>query len=208
MCGSRDGVDAHIGHGAVTALSLYADRKISRTGSADAAVTYGDCARGQIASGHHMDHQARLGLRVLQKAVAYHILRTLQQLFRALEHEFDGAFQLRFVVFQQLRCAQEHGRVHIMAAGMHIAVGGGEGDIRLLPDGKGVHICPEQENGTAAAHGGGETCLSAVFRSVAKLLQLRPHISQGVFQLEAGLRLFMQGPPMRDQCFADGLSLR
>ena len=58
---------------------------------------------------------------VLQQAVGQHIRRTLEDLLGGLEFQLDRAFQLVLVGLEQLCRAQQHGRVHIVAAAVHLA---------------------------------------------------------------------------------------
>ena len=95
-----------------------------------------DKPRGR--AGVNMERERRLGpwLRG-QDARREHGLRPRKTLLVALKDEPDGAAQLRLMLPQQLRCAKEHGRVQIVAAGVHGAVFRAEGEVGALRDAQG-----------------------------------------------------------------------
>lgn len=65
---------------------------------------------------------------------------------RRLEHELDSAVELCCPVPEQLGRPQQHGGVHVVAAGVGTAALRGEGEPALLTHGQSVHIGPEQEH--------------------------------------------------------------
>ena len=60
-------------------------------------------------------------MRVFQQAARDHIWGTLENFLGRLEFQLDRTFQLVLVSLEQLRCTQQHGRMHIVAAAMHLA---------------------------------------------------------------------------------------
>ena len=96
---------------------------------------------------------------------------------------------------QQMRHAQQHGRVRVVAAGMHDAVVGGlERHVHLLEDGQRVHIGADAEGRAVAGadlrhHAGATDAGLHVF--VADLGQRVGHQLRGAHLLEAQFRVFV-----------------
>ena len=146
-------------------------------------------------------------MRVFQQAARDHIRGTLENFFSRLEFQLDRSFQLVLMGLEQLRCTQQHGRMHIVAAAMHLA-----GDFRaelftrVLGDGQGVHI-GTQQNGLAwlfSACQRNDTGLAAVLWLIAHFRQRLLDQFLRVGQIEAHLRVAMERPTpllqLRLQC--------
>ena len=93
-----------------------------------------------------MQHHGSIGLGVFQNTVRNHFLRTAENLFCRLKHEFDRALQLILTGFENLGRTEQHGGVQIVSAGVHISVFRRKGQARFLTDGQCVHVCPEQKD--------------------------------------------------------------
>ena len=91
-----------------------------------------------------MQRQRRARLRRIQNARFEHGLRARKALLVGLEDELHRAVQLRLVRAQKFRRAQQHGRVHIVPAGVHISVFRAEGKVGLLRHLERVHVCAQQ----------------------------------------------------------------
>ena len=198
VCRRRDGVDARFRHGAVAALAVDDDVILLAAGHGDAAVGHQHHAGGQGHPRDHMEHDRRIDLRVFQQAVGQHIRRALEDLLRGLEFQLDGAFQLVLMLLEELGRAQHHGRVHIVAAAVHLAGHlGSEVHTGLLLNGQRVHIAPQQDGlaGALAARQRDDTGLAAVLRSIPHLGQRLFHQRTGLWQVEAHLRVPVQRPP-------------
>ena len=140
-------------HGTVAAVAREGDLEAVHRG-------HGLLAGHDNAGGDHGDHMHGKGgihLRIIQHTGLHRGFGALKDLLAGLEQQLHRALQLRFVVFQQLRCPQKDSGVHIVAAAVHAAVGGFEGNIGFLPYGQGVHVAAQEEAFSAAADG----CLHA-----------------------------------------------
>ena len=167
-------------------------------GHRDAAARHQHHAGGQGHTGQHMEHDRRIHLRVFQQAIGDHIRGALKDLLRRLELQLDGAFQFLFVGFEQLGCTQHHGCVHVVAAAVHPA-GHLRGKVHagLLLNGQSVHVAAQQ-NGLArlfAARQHKDACLAAVLRGVTHLSECLLDQRSGLGQVEAYLRVPVQGAP-------------
>ena len=85
---------------------------------------------------------------IFQHAVFHHISCAGQLFLGRLEHQFDGARKGAFIFLEELCRPQQHGRVEIVAAGVHAAVFAGKGQIGLLRDGQSVDVSPQQDGFT------------------------------------------------------------
>lgn len=71
------------------------------------------------------------------------------QLLRWFKEQPHIAVELLPHICKDPGCAQQHGGVGVMAAGVHDAVGpGAERDLRLLLNGQGVDLRPDEESPT------------------------------------------------------------
>ena len=183
-----------MGHGAVAAFSLYPYFKIIRSRSADARAGYDHRARLKGHSRHNMDHQGPLYRRIFQQPCPDHVRRAFKDLLRRLKHELYRAAYVLLMPLQQARRAQQHGRVHIMAAGVHGAIGRSKIHLRLFLNGQCVHICPEQKHLSRffPSHHGHQARTAAKLRRTAHLLQLGLYIGQGIIQRKACFRMGVQ----------------
>ena len=68
-----------------------------------------------------MKHHSGVHMGVFQQAARDHIRGALENFFGGLEFQLDRSFQLVLVSLEQFRCTQQHGRMHIVAAAMHLA---------------------------------------------------------------------------------------
>ena len=154
-----------------------------------------------------MEHHSGVHMRVFQQAARDHIRGALENFFGRLEFQLDRTFQLVLVSLEQLRRTQQHGRMHIVAAAMHLA-----GDFRaelftrVLGDGQGVHIGTQQDSlaGLFAACQRNDTSLAAVPRLIAHFRQCLLDQLLRVGQIEAHLRVAVERPTpllqLRLQC--------
>ena len=156
-----------------------------------------------------MDHQRRIHRGVFQDPRGDHVLGALENFLGGLEHELHGAVDFLLMGFQQRCRAQEHGGVHVVAAGMHAAVVRGEGKACLLGHGQGIHIRPEEKHlpGFLPADGDGEPRFAAVQGLQAQLLQFGADEGQGVVQTEFGFRIPVQLPAGTDNPIPAALGL-
>ena len=91
----------------------------------------------------HAEH--RIGTR-FQSSLADGHFRPVHHLFPGLKQQTDGTAQLLPMLKDYLRCGQQHGRMGIMAAGVHPAFPlRRKRKSRLFRDGQGVHVCPKQQ---------------------------------------------------------------
>ena len=109
---------------------------------------------------------------------------------------------------QQLGRTQQHGSVHIVAAGVHTAVFRPEGQARLLLSPEGVHIRPQQDaaSGVSSGDGGGQAA-AQLLRMVSHLRQPPLDIGHCLRQNGACLRILVQAATIRRQLRLHGLRL-
>ena len=102
------------------------------------------------------------------------------------------------MLLEELGRAQHHGRVHIVAAAVHLAGHlGSEVHTGLLLNGQRVHIAAQQDGpaGALTARQRDDTGLAAVLRGVAHLGQRLFYQCAGLWQVEPHLRVPVQRPP-------------
>ncbi len=138
-------INSHVGHGAMTARSLYPDLKIIGCRSADAGICNDHRTGFKRHPRRHMNHQRRIHIRIVQQAGFYHIAGTLKDLFGRLKHEFYRTFYLLFMHLQKFCRAQQHGRVHVVPAGVHTAIHRRKILLCFFFDGQCIHIRPKQK---------------------------------------------------------------
>jgi hypothetical protein len=121
-----------------------------------------ECDLETVGSSHHRagphgkraNRQARhvvqaidlLHAEALHHAVLDHLTPAAAAFFGRLEDQ-DGRSVEVAGLGQVAGCAQQHGCVSVMAAGMHLARHGGAiGQVGLLLDGQGIHVGPQANN--------------------------------------------------------------
>ena len=126
------------------------------------------------------------GVRAVQIAVVAVIVHTREGLLRRLEQKLHGALKLRPLLPQKLRRAQKHGRVAVVAAGVHHArVNTLKLHAAVLLDGKSVDIRPEHHGAPRrSALDGGDAA-----RIVVKGLHRDPQLLKTPHQIGRGLVL-------------------
>ena len=186
----RQGVDAVLGRGAVTALPMHPDGEIVRRWGADTGGGDHHRSRRERHSRRYMNHQGCVGSGIFQHAGGNHVLAALENFLCGLEHELDHPVQLRLVGFQDFRRAQQHGGVHIVTAGVHPSVLAGKIHVGLLGNGQGVHIRPKQQNLPAGfADGGDKPGSSAFLNGVSHLHKRGFYIRLCFRQVKSGFRV-------------------
>ena len=186
-----------MGHCAVAALALDGDLVLVTGGHAPAAVQNGNHALGEGHSGHGMDHQSGVYLRILQNSGRQHILCSLQCFLAGLEHELDRALNFILHALEQLCGTKHHSGMSVMAAGMHPAgILGAELHIGLLFYRQGVHIAPNQEAlaGLLSTCQNHQTALAAFLGRIAHFLKLCFDKGLGIDQIHTQLRVTVQLP--------------
>ena len=131
---------------------------------------------------------------IFQQTVLDEELGPRAQLLAGLEHQLDPASQLGLVLLQHLRRPQEDGGVHVVAAGVHAAVGGAEGQLVLLRHPKGVHVRPEEEGLLPLPQDHGPAAGAHRLGLQPQLGQAVPDVGRGVGQVQPHLRDLMEGP--------------
>ena len=199
-----DGVDSQVGHGTVAALALDGDLILVAGSHATAAVHNQHNAVRHGHASHGVDHHGGVHMGILQHASLDAVLRALQRFLAGLEQQLDGTLKLILMLLQQLGGAQHHGRMGIMAAGMHLAgIFRGEIHFRFLLNGQRVHISPDQKAlaGLLAPGQNNQPARAAVLGLITHFLQLGFHKSLGKLHFQSQLRVLVQLP-------AVGLNLR
>ena len=217
----HQGVNAELRLGAVAAAALYLQDK-----GVQGSRVNPHCISQLPRPGHGLDMEPECGVhfRVLQKAVLHQDPGPGACLLAGLEHQLDRALQGALPLFQYLSRPQEHGRVAVMAAHMSISIPGSKLQITGFPNGKCIHIRPQQDAGAAMADHGrhslgplhpGEPCFHKIpghlFRQVpAAVLPRYSHLIQPfsdmircLRQLHPDLRYLVQVPPVRCDLFPE-----
>ena len=141
---------------------------------------------------------------ILQHAGLDAALRAFQCLLAGLEQQLDSALKLILMLLQQLGGAQHHGRMGVMAAGVHLAgIFRGEVHLCLLLDGQRVHIAADQKAlaRLLAPSQDHQPARAAVLGLITHFLQLGFHKGLGENHIQPQLRVLVQLP-------AVGLDLR
>lgn len=128
-----------------------------------------------------MEGEAHLGTGVFQYPAGQHGLGSGEALLVRLKHQLHGALQFALVVPEQSGGAQKHGGMHIVAAGVHIAVVRLKGQVRFVTHPQGVHIGPEQDTfaGILSRDRGNDTALADFPGRIAHLREPPLHIFRG-----------------------------
>ncbi len=142
----------------------------------------------------------------VQDTLADHVAGAVEAFLARLEHQHDVAGQLVAAFGEQGRGAGEHGRVQVVAAGVHGALDRGRVvDAGLLLDGQAVHVRAEQDRGPLGSPGasGARRCAAAQDRGdrrrvlaqgdlVGQPVQRLEDLLLRARQLQADLRLAVQ----------------
>ena len=152
--------------------------------------------------------QRLAGGRILQDSCRQHGLGAGEALLVRLEHQLHRAGELLPVLHQQPGRTQQHGSVHIVAAGVHTAVFRPEGQSRLLLSPEGIHVRPQQDaaSGVSSGDGGGQAA-AQLLRMVSHLRQPFLDIGHRLRQNRPGLRVPVQAATIRRQLRLHGLRL-
>ncbi len=145
MHARRDGIDADLGARAMAALALERDAKTVHTRERWASVEHQ--AKRRLAVDVHGERG--LGARILEQAVGNGGTGTLKGLLTRLEQQLDRGVCLHKLCLTRLEQsgrAKQRRRVHIVAAGVHAAIGGGKRLARLLGNRQGIHIAAEHDD--------------------------------------------------------------
>ena len=112
------------------------------------------------------------------------------------------------MLHQQPGRTQQHGSVHIVAAGVHTAVFRPEGQARLLLSPEGIHVRPQQDAASGVSSGdGGDQAAAQLLRMVSHLRQPFLDIGHRLRQNRPGLRVPVQAATIRRQLRLHGLRL-
>lgn len=93
---------------------------------------------------------------------------------------------------------QQNRRMHVVAAGVHIPVGGAEGKGVALLYLERVHIGPEQQGALPLSQGGHHPGDADVLRPVSQLREHLPDVVRRLGQLQTDLRNLVQRSAVRD----------
>ena len=110
-----------------------------------------------------------------------------------LEEQLDRSVQLAFPLFEKLCGSEERSCVHVVAAGVHVAVGGGERLAGLFAFRERVHVAAQQDAAAALADGrddAGDVVKNLVGN--AQFIELSGHIGDGFREMQSQLRNLMQ----------------
>ena len=138
----RDRVDRIMGHGRVAALAVDGSEQLVGRSEQRAAAA-GDGTAGDV--GEDMDGEGRLGRGIVEQPFLDHVAGAGLSLLARLEHEQDGAGEPVAAGAKDPRGAGEHGRMSIMAAGVHMPGGGrGESESGVFVDRQRIHVAAQQ----------------------------------------------------------------
>ena len=203
--GDADGIHARLRHGPVAALSPHRDTEQGTARHEGPAAAQHRSGGG---AGVDVEGQRLAGGRVLQHSCRQHGLCAGEPLLIRLEHQLHRAGELLSVPHQQLGRTQQHGSVHIVAAGVHTAVFRPEGQDRLLLSPEGIHVRPQQDaaSGVSSGDGGGQAAAQLLWM-VSHLRQPLLDIGHRLRQNRPGLRVPVQAATIRRQLRLHGLRL-
>ena len=207
----HDGVDAVFGAGTVAFLA--ADRDVDAVaGGGHGRGTADDGPGGEVRRHVLGEHGIHVG--IFQGAVRDHLLRAaVRRVFLGgLEHKLDLAGEAVAHVEEDMRRAQQHGCVGVVAAGVHHARGlRREGQARLFPDRQGVDVRPQADafgfagcgrgcgrgrRRGALDHGGDAVSADALLRIQAHVAEPRRDIRRRLLFFMAQLRMRMHVLPV------------
>ena len=135
-----------------------------------------------------MEREASLRRRVAQYARFQHGFRAGKALLVRLKDQLDRAIELVRMAAEQLRRAEKHCRVHIVAAGVHAAVLRAEGQVGLLGDAQRVHIRTQQDAAAGRPAGDfGDDAARKLTRLITHFAQALRDIASRVRQVGSGL---------------------
>lgn len=200
--GNGHGIDDLFHQTGMPALAVDADGEIADVGEGF-SIPVGEDADGQ----QRVDMQAQHGDGAVEPAALHDQLpprlagyRTAHGAFLGrLEDEFNSTPEGSFT--EQMGRPKEHGRMDVMAAGMHDPFGsGGEGDAGFLPDGKRVHVGAENDGRPLPfRQGADDTGEGNTLRRDRQLGQALADEFGGFELGEAQLRVLMQVPTDGDE---------
>ena len=147
-------------------------------------------------AGKSVQTHRKVDLWVFQKSVIDHFLRAAQDLFPRLEHELDAALQLAFMLLQDFRRRQKHGRMQVVAAGVAVPILCRKGKAGLLFHRKRVHVAPEKNDLSAISTDGCDAGFSASLRLISIRFQLIDDECAGLRKVQPQFRELVQGAPV------------
>ncbi|MPM13852.1 hypothetical protein SDC9_60212 [bioreactor metagenome] len=139
-------VDCQVGCGPVPTLSFEGDGEPvgGRHEGAEAVAGLTGLEALPEASDVEADDAVHGG--VFEQPVLDHGGGSLSVLLRGLKDELHRSLEVVPALREDFRRTEEHGGVGVMAAGVHVAVGGGEGKSRVLGHVEGVVVRPDAED--------------------------------------------------------------
>lgn len=149
MGGGGDGVDARVGHGSVARYAFNDDFPVVCRGHRAFAVH--DDTRGHRRD--HMHRECTVDVRVFEHAFCNCLVRTVVAFFAWLEEQLHSTFQFAFVRFQNMGGAKQGSCVHVMAAGMHVAVDRCELLARFFGHWQAINVASQHKARFAFANG-------------------------------------------------------
>ena len=125
-----------------------------------------------------MDHFRGVDLRILEHTAGDHVRRAVAGLFARLEHQFHPAFEKVFIFLQDLCGAEQHGRMHVMPAGMHLSgILRAETLFRNFGQRESVHVRTEEEDlSFLFSEQDRDAGLAAFLRLTAEFHQFVPYV--------------------------------
>ena len=134
-------INAGFRHCTVTACSFNFDSEKCAACHADTLTAKKHTGRS---TGINMESHTGINLRIFKDSGCKHFLCTGKALLVRLKYKFNIAFKFICMCFEELCGAKEHGRMHIVTAGMHEAVLGSEFYRRFLFYCKSIHVCAQK----------------------------------------------------------------
>ncbi|MNC39229.1 hypothetical protein D3C75_878780 [compost metagenome] len=87
-----------------------------------------------------MKHHCCIHFRIFENPVFKHHPGSVQGFFTRLKHKLNRPVKLPFVRLQDLRSSEQHRRMQIMTACMHVSVQRRKRKIRFFLNGQPIHI--------------------------------------------------------------------
>ena len=207
--GNVDGVHALFRSGAVAAHALDLQHEAVEGGHAAAGNHYQSAGR-DLGIQDGADVAAEHGIHAVHDSLFNGDGGALAQLLSGLEHKADVALELLAVLLEHPQGTQQHGRMGVVAAGMHAALMlGGVGNAGILLNRQRVDVRTQQHRlaGLSALDLANDAgVLLILLIGDAQPVQLGGDIGLGLGQIKAYLGDLVQVPAKRDDVILEFLT--
>ena len=136
-----------------------------------------------------MHRECAVDVRVFEHAFCNRFVRAVVAFLAWLEEQLHRAFQFAFVRFQNMGGAKQGSRVHVMTAGMHVAVGRCELLARFFGHWQAVNVASQHKARFAFANGSHDArTVDDRVEGNAELGKLRLNVGARIGRFESDFR--------------------